>query len=41
MRWVEANRLLCREHYLLRLRRERAFPGNSPGQFVEVGLSSA
>jgi dihydroorotate dehydrogenase electron transfer subunit len=37
---VVEHRKLCREHYLLRVR-ATAFPATLPGQFVQIGLSSA
>lgn len=33
---VVSNRLLCREHYQLRLRIDEVFPQSAPGQFVQV-----
>ncbi|MEX0775706.1 MAG: hypothetical protein WD042_08315 [Phycisphaeraceae bacterium] len=34
---VEINRLICREHYRLRLRVTGEFPPTLPGQFIQLG----
>lgn len=34
---VEANTLICREHYRLRLRIDKPFPQTEPGQFIQLG----
>jgi len=34
---VVFNRLICREHYLLRVRIPEGFPATQPGQFVQLG----
>jgi len=34
---VVANESLCREHWLLRIRVEGAFPPSTPGQFIQLG----
>ncbi len=34
---VELNRVICREHYVLRLRLPGGFPPSLPGQFVQLG----
>ncbi len=33
----EVNRLICREHYLLRVRFAHGLPPTEPGQFVQIG----
>ena len=38
---VEINRLVCKEHYLLRIRLPESFPSTNPGQFIQISCTSS